>query len=57
MRRSWPKGIVDQFMLRRGHAVLRCRRCGCRFYRKLQPGEVLGLHELDEPQDFIPEDP
>jgi hypothetical protein len=27
----------------RGRDPFRCRRCSYRFYRKLQPGEVVGL--------------
>jgi hypothetical protein len=45
IRRSYPKGLLDAFMNSRGRLPLRCRRCSYRFYRKLAPGETLGLPE------------
>jgi hypothetical protein len=32
----------------RGRVALRCRRCSYRFYRKLQPGDTLGLPEAPD---------
>jgi DNA-directed RNA polymerase subunit RPC12/RpoP len=45
VRRSYPTGLLDAILNRRGLNPLRCRRCSHRFYRKLQPDEVLGLPE------------
>jgi hypothetical protein len=45
VRRSYPKGLLDAFMSRLARVPLRCRRCSYRFYRKLSPGEALGLPE------------
>jgi hypothetical protein len=45
VRRSYPKGLLDAFMNVRGWTPLRCRRCTYRFYRKLAPGQTLGLPE------------
>jgi len=38
-------------MHRWGYTPLRCRRCSHRFYRKLAPGEALGLPEPAVPVD------
>ena len=48
VRRAYPKGVVTAIMSMRGYTALRCRRCSYRFYRKLLPGDVLGLPELPE---------
>ena len=48
VRRSYPKGLFDAFSIARGKPPLRCRRCNYRFYRKLKPGEILGLPEISE---------
>ncbi len=48
VRRSYPKGLLDAFMTRRGSTPLRCRRCNYRFYRRLQPGESLGIPDVPE---------
>jgi len=32
-----------------GRVPLRCRRCRCRFYRKLRPGDTLGIPEAPVP--------
>lgn len=42
---------MDGIMNLRGRTALRCRRCSYRFYRKLLPGEVLGLPEPAVPVD------
>ena len=54
VRRSYPNGIRDIFMNRRGKIALRCRRCSYRYYYKLQPGEFLGLPEPGETAPALP---
>jgi hypothetical protein len=46
VRRSYPKGVLDFFMLRIGKAPLRCRGCSRRFYKKLAPNEKLGRPDV-----------
>jgi hypothetical protein len=50
VRRSYPNGFRDAIMNTRGWTALRCRRCSYRFYRKLLPGEKLGLPEVTGPE-------
>lgn len=42
VRRSYPKGWRDAFMIRMGKPPLKCRACNYRFFRRLQPDERLG---------------
>jgi DNA-directed RNA polymerase subunit RPC12/RpoP len=55
VRRSYPKGLIDAIMNARRRTPLRCRRCSYRFYRLLQPGEVLGIPDPSIPDPGDPE--
>jgi hypothetical protein len=58
VRRSYPAGFLDWLMSSVGRIPLRCRGCRYRFYRKLYPGDTLGLPELAVPAEIpvtIPE--
>jgi uncharacterized protein with PIN domain len=52
VRRSYPKGLIDRFMMGRGKSPLRCRGCQKRFYYKLT-NERLGRPDLSEEKDPV----
>ena len=48
VRRSYPKGWRDAFMIWLGKPPLRCRGCSFRYYKRLEPDEKLGRPDLSE---------
>jgi DNA-directed RNA polymerase subunit RPC12/RpoP len=60
VRRSYPGGLRDWLMGSLGRIPLRCRGCRYRFYRKLRPGDTLGIPEPAVPAEIpvtVPESP
>ena len=53
VRRSYPKGMIDRFMMGRGKTPLRCRGCEYRFYYRLSPDDRLGRPDLSEEKDPV----
>jgi hypothetical protein len=53
VRRSYPKGWRDAFMIRIGRPPLKCRGCNYRFYHRLEPDEKLGRPDFSVEKEPI----